>query len=378
MRVLLDVSDVPDEPDGTGVYVVNLVRALDAGAEIRLELLARSGDRARWRALAPRSRVHDRVPANRILRQGWWQVGATRTARRLGVELWHGPQHRLPARLPTRSVVTVHDMTPFDHPEYYARSVWTREQDTIRSSVAAADVVVAVSRSTAERVRELLEPRGPVLVAPHGVDRSRFRPIDDERGLEADRHALEEVGVRSPFLAHVGAIEPRKNVTGLVDAFARLMPSHPDLQLVLAGRPGWHSDDVERVVRHHGAGERVRTLGFVDSAVVAALYRRAEAVVAPSHAEGFGLPALEALACGAPLVASAGTPMEELAAGAAVLVRPGQDEELASAIERVLDDPRLAERLRAAGPRVAGRYSWGLCARAHIDAYRHATERVAA
>jgi len=251
-------------------------------------------------------------------------------------------------------------------------------QRMIRASVERADILVAVSNDTAERLRRILQPTRPIVVAPHGVDRGRFRPAGRQELVDADLAALAAVDVAPPFLAFVGTLEPRKNVPGLVEAFTAVAPRHPGLRLVLAGRAGWAADEVDRAVRRSEFRDRIRVLGYVDVEMLPALYRQAAAVVYPSIAEGFGLPALEALACGAPLVTTTGTPMAEVTGEAAILVPPEDEKRLVEAIHRVLTSDRLVRGLREAGPRVAARYSWGLCARAHLDAYAAAVGRVGA
>lgn len=369
MRVLVDVSEVADEPVGTGVYVLNLTRALAAGRQVDLHLLARRGDARRWRSLAHGARVHDRVPVAGLPRRLWDWFGRRRFVRRLGADVWHGPDAAVPGDVETRTVVTIHDLTVIEHPELHDAATLAERRRALRSAVSAADVIVAVSNDTAARVHENFHPRAPVMVAPHGVDTARFRPAGDEATRDADRERLRSLGVEPPFVAFVGTMEPRKNLPGLVEAFARIAPDHPDLRLVIAGRRGWRADEVNTAVRRSGLGDRIVLLGFAPPDALPALYRTAEMVVHPSLGEGFGLPALEALACATPLVTTAGSAMEEVAGDAAVLVPTPEPKPLAEAVERVLSDRRLRERLREAGPRAAGRYSWGRCARAHLDAY---------
>ena len=370
MRVLVDVSAVPEEPVGAGVYTINLVGALDAGADVDLEVLTRTDDRARWRRIAPHSRVHAKVPTSRPLRLAWEQAMAPRLARSLDVAVWHGPHYTLPLRYEGPKVVTIHDMTFFENPEFHERAKVVFFQRMIRAAAERAKVIVAVSDDTAGRLRRILNPQVPVVVAPHGVDRSRFRPAGDDATVAADLATLDAVGVTPPFLAFVGTLEPRKNVPGLIAAFAAVASDHPDLSLAIAGRPGWGASEVEAAVRKSGLADRIHLLGYAPPELLPVLYRTAAAVVYPSHAEGFGVPALEALACAAPLVTTSGTPMADMAGDAAVLVPPGDDVALARAVERVLSEERLSKALREAGPRVAGRYSWGVCARAHVEAYR--------
>ncbi len=369
MRVALDVSAVPDRPAGAGVYVVELVRALAARGGLDLHLVTRRADTARWEALAPGAALHPRVPKRRPVRLAWEQALAPGVARAAGATVWHGPHYTMPLRCPVPAVVTVHDLTLFDHPELHERAkVWFFRR-MIRAATRRAAVLVSVSASTARRLEELLAPDAPVLVVPHGIDHDRFRPLPPP-GAPDDLDLLARLGVRPPFVAFVGTIEPRKNVPALVRAFTTLAGRHPDLQLVIAGGRGWDGGALDRSVAASGLDDRVRRLGYVDDAVVPALYRRAAAVVYPALAEGFGLPALEALACGAPLVTTTGSAMEELVGDAALLVPAGDDAALTGALATALDEPGVAGRLRAAGPRQAAPYTWARCAERHVEAYR--------
>jgi glycosyltransferase involved in cell wall biosynthesis len=210
-----------------------------------------------------------------------------------------------------------------------------------------------------------------VFVVPHGVDHDRFRP--DDAGLDAEiRHRL---GVRTPYLLFVGTIEPRKAVPVLLAAFDRVAPDRPALSLVLAGRPGWGVADVDRSLAQLRSRDRVVRLGYVPDEAVPALLRGAAAAVYPAIEEGFGLPALEAMACGTPLVTTAGTAMAELANDAAALVAPGDVDQLTEAIVEVLDGGAVVEGRVRRGLLAAGEYTWSASAVGHIRAYRWAASR---
>jgi glycosyltransferase involved in cell wall biosynthesis len=368
VRLALDVSAVPARPVGAGVYTLNLVRALAALGEADLHLVARRGDGRRWAEAAPGATCHAVVPAARPARLAWEQARGSGFAVRHGVDVWHGPHYTLPLRLAGPGVVTVHDLTFFEHPEWHERSKIVFFRRIIRAAVARAAAVVAVSAATAEALSEVLAPEAPVLTIPHGVDHGRFHP--GPPGDTGDLRTLAGLGVRPPYIAFVGTMEPRKAVPVLVDAFARLAADRPELRLVVAGRDGWGSEAVRAAVAGSGVATRVVRVRWVPEPALPALFRQAAAVAYPSLEEGFGLPALEALACGAPLVTTAGSPMEAVAGEAALVVPPGNPGALAWALRRVLDDAGMDTRLRRAGPEAASTYTWEASAKAHLEAYR--------
>jgi len=368
VRLLLDVSAIPARPVGAGVYVLNLDRALEALGEADLHLLARRDDGHRWAGLAPRAICHPVVPTSRPARLAWEQARAGAFAARLGIEVWHGPHYTAPLVLGCPSVVTIHDLTFFDHPEWHQRAKVAFFRPMIRAAARRAGVLVAVSGATAERIEEVLDPEVPVLTIPHGVDHARFHPT--EPGDPADLAALRPLGVRPPYIAFVGTMEPRKAVPIVVEAFARLAATRPELRLVLAGRDGWGTEAVRAAVSASGVATRVARVRWVPDEALPALLRQAEAVAYPSLEEGFGLPALEALACGAALVTTVGSPMAEVAGDGALLVPAGNAGALAWALERLVDDASLRHRFRQGGPIAARPFTWETSARRHLDAYR--------
>jgi glycosyltransferase involved in cell wall biosynthesis len=371
-RVAIDVSAIPAQAAGAGFYVLRMVEALAAAGAVDLDLVAGAGDAGRWRTLAPSAQVHPVAPARRPARLAWEQTYAPRVARRIGADLWHGPHYTMPLRADPPRVVTIHDLTFFDHPEWHERAKVVYFRPMMRAAARRADLLIAVSEFTARRLEDVLHPSVPVRIIPHGVDHGRFRP-DGPGAPDADEDLarLADLGVRPPFVAFVGTLEPRKDVPGLVRAFARIAADRPELQLVLAGRAAWGRAAVGSAVAASGVADRVVRLGYVDEDVPPALYRRAAAVAYPSFEEGFGLPSLEALACGAALVTSEGTAMADVAGDAALLVRPGAADALADALAALVDDTDgVANRLRAAGPATAAPYTWEACAAAHVAAYR--------
>lgn len=372
LSVSLDVSAIPDPPRGAGRYVTELVRALDRTGEIRLYLFARRGDGSRWAELAPGAEVLAVVPPARPVRLGWEQLVLPRRLRHLRIAVHHSPHYTMPERSSRPVVVTIHDCTYFDHPEWHERSKVLVFRRAMRVSARRAAELVCVSGVTAAEFERLCAPTAPVSVIPHGVDHDRFRP--DEPAPGADAAALAAAGVRPPYVAFVGTVEPRKDIPTLVAAYDRVATDHPDLRLVLAGGAGWgraaqQLDDAVAASPHR---DRILRTGFLPEPALPALLRNAAAVAYPSLAEGFGLPALEALACGAPLVTTAGSAMAEVAGSAARLVPPGDVSALAEALRGLLaarPDP-------APGLQHSRAYTWEACADAHLRVYRRAADRL--
>lgn len=368
MRVLLDVSAVPAEPVGAGVYTLELARGLSARPEVSLVLLTRRGDEGRWATIAPGSTVVAAVPPSRPARLVWEQVRAPGLARRLAVDLWHGPHYTMPIRLTVPAVVTVHDLTFFDHPEWHERSKVEYFRRMIRASTARANGIVCGSEFTEARLHAHTDPVGTVTVIPYGVDHDRFAPATAEDTAD-ELAALGRLGIRAPYVGFLSTIEPRKNVAGLVRAFARIAPGRPDLQLVLAGGRGWGVDTVHRAIEQSRVATRINRPGYLDDELVPAFYRHAAVIAYPSFEEGFGFPALEALACGAPVVTSRGSALEEVVADAALTVDATDDAAIAEAIERALE-PVCARDLRARGPRRARGFRWDDSIDAHVALYQ--------
>lgn len=368
VSVGIDVSAIPDDPRGAGRYVIELVSALHRRREIELHLQTRRHDGKRWSALAPGSDVRAVVPDSRPKRLAWEQIAGPRFVDRWGVDVHHGPHYTMPevARLPR--VVTVHDLTFFDHPEWHEKVKVAVFKRAIRAAAKLADAIVCVSAPTARRLHELLDPQCPVHVIPHGIDHERFNATDDVDDLAR----LAAVGVRPPYVAFWGTLEPRKDVATLVAAFDRIAADHPDLQLAVGGGSGWGNDAFEQAVARSPHAGRIARTGYLPDATLPAFARRAEAVVYAAFEEGFGLPAIEALACGArALVTTEGSVMDELTAGAAWLAPAGDGDALASVLDRLLSPTTADERTRKRdlGLEVATTFTWEATAAAHERVY---------
>lgn len=367
LTVGIDVSAIPARPAGAGRYVVELVRALSERDDVRLVVLSRRGDVARWR-VASAPTVLGIAPSSMMGRLFYGEVllgGALR--RRASLDVLHGPHYTLPVGRGTPAVVTVHDLTLIEHPEWHQRSKALFFQRALRLATRRADVVVVPSEFVARAFRRHFGEKVPIRAIPHGVDHERFVPEEPFAG--ADEGVLARHGLHGPYIFSIATTEPRKNLPRLVGAFASISARRPDLRLVLAGGSGWKNEALEDAIVRSGVESRIERLGYVPDDEVPALLRSAAVVAYPSIEEGFGLPALEALACGAPLVTTAGSAMAEVTGDAALLVDASSEREIALALEAAIDDSEETRRRRATGIERAKGFTWAASAASHLDAY---------
>ncbi|HUX03489.1 MAG TPA: glycosyltransferase family 1 protein [Acidimicrobiales bacterium] len=369
MRVALDVSAVPATPAGAGRYIVEIARRLPA-MDVSTTLVTRRDDAKRWAAWSPDALLAPVVPTSRG-RRLWYEAGRLgRSATARGVDVWHGPHYTMPRRATTPCVVTIHDLTFFTNPEWHERAKVAYFRRAIEYSARHAAVLISVSDFTARLMDEVLADHAPVVVAPHGVDLERFTTEQRDDELLFRTHAL-PWGVA--FVLFVGTLEPRKGLDVLAAAFEEVARTNPEVELWIAGQRGWGQRSIDALVARHPASARIRRLGFVDDEVLPALFRQAHCVAYPSRGEGFGLPVLEAMACGATVVTSAGTVMAEVAGGHAILTTPGDSTALAEAVNASLALDQGERRARALAARArAELFTWDASLERHVQAYQRA------
>ena len=366
MRVALDVSSAPAHLAGAGRYMRELAERLP-GEGVATTLVTRRHDAQRWREWSPESTLAPIVPDRRVSRLAYeaWGLGTSAAAQR--AQVWHAPHYTMPRRGSTRTVVTVHDLTFFTNPEWHERSKVSFFRRALRYAARHADVLVSVSEFTADLIDDFLPDHAPVVVAPHGVDLRHF-------SLEgfADETLLRSNGLPAevPYVLFVGTAEPRKGLDVLLRAFSDVARDDRSLELWIAGQAGWGARVVDETPLDASVRSRVRRLGFVSDEVLPALLRRSRLVAYPSRGEGFGLPVLEALACGAMVVTSRATVMADVAAGTATLATAGDETDLREAIAATLMLDDAARTLRShAGRARAEHFTWGASLAQHLAAY---------
>jgi glycosyltransferase involved in cell wall biosynthesis len=283
------------------------------------------------------------------------------------IDVFHSPDFTLPpVRQGTRTIVTVHDLSFLRMPDCFEPSLLAYLVANVPRAVARADWVLADSESTRHDLIALLgAPADRVSVIYPGIE-PRFRPI-------AAADALQRVRARyrlpQRFLLSLGTVQPRKNYVGLMKALARL--SEPDVSLVIAGGRGWLSDGIYRAVEELGLGTRVQFLGFVDDVDLPALYNLAVLFVLPSLYEGFGIPLLEAMACGTPVIAADNSSLPEVVGDAGILVNAHDADALAEAMQQLLGDSEQRRELARRGLARARQFTWQHASQQLLSTYRH-------
>ena len=276
------------------------------------------------------------------------------------------PAHVIPINHP-KSVVTIHDLGYLHVPEGHTDRQRRMLDYTTRWSVRTAAHIIAISETTK---RDLVEryrvAEQNITVIPHGVNTSLTRP-DDVTIAET----MQRLGLTRPFVLAVGTVQPRKNYDGLARALGAIKIAGLPHQLVIAGKRGWLADEVHRKIDASGNADRVHQLGYVSEHDLAALYAAADLMVFPSWYEGFGLPALEAMQCGTPVVSSNRGALPESVGDAGLIVDPGDEAALGQTLVRGLTDDALRQRLIAAGRRRAREFTWERTARLTLEVLRN-------
>jgi glycosyltransferase involved in cell wall biosynthesis len=308
----------------------------------------------------------------------WLTLPTRSSVRRLGRDLallasrWQADvihaTYIAPFRASSPVVISVHDVSFKRYPEYFSLRDRVLFTTLLPGSLRrAAAVLTLSSHARDELLRFYPGLRTPIYIVPAAPGAS-FRPLD----REASASAMARVGVRRPFLLAVGSLQPRKNLVRLVEAFRRLHSAQPDVQLVIVGPGGFRSEWVERTIVSRGLSEAVLLPGYLPEEDLIALYNGAIALVYPSVYEGFGLPVVEAMACGCPVIAANTSSLPEVAGDAAILVDPFDASALHAAMLDVVTDARRSGELGARGIARAAHFSWARTAAAALAAYRAA------
>jgi len=355
---------------GIHSYILQLIQHLPAAdAQLRFTVFAGhtwvAPHMLRWQT----SRWPTENPWGRIVWEQWAQPWAVRRA---GVHLLHALAFVSPLVAVVPTIVTVHDLSFLRYPERFRPANRLYLSIMTRLSCRRARRIIAVSQATADECTQLLGVSPlRIDVIPHGVDHERFHPLTHAQVTRF----RQEKSLPDRFVFFLGTLEPRKNLTTLIEAFARTDAVRRGVKLVIAGGKGWYYHEIFKRAGVLGLADAVHFPGFVSDADLSLWYNAATAFVYPSVYEGFGMPLLEAMACGAPVISSAASCLPEVVGDAGLLVSPQDTDGLAEAMDRLLTDADLHGDLSRQGLARAAAYTWDATAQATIASYRRALEK---
>jgi len=294
------------------------------------------------------------IKTNLITRR-WWAIGLPAFVRGAGLNLFHGTNYEVPLRNREQNVLTVHDLSVFSYPETHNRRIATRARRRLPIMLRSAARIITPTEAVKRELIERFQITPDIVAVTPEAPRKAFHPMhkDDAAAFK------QRLGIADDFILFVGTIEPRKNLLTLVRAFAELLRnSEHKPQLVIAGPKGWLTAEFDQAVAEGVFGDRLLMIGYVGDDDLRALYSSCKAFVYPSLYEGFGLPPLEAMACGAPVIASRIPAHLETLAAAAHFVEPTNERALAKAIGALLDSEIERNRMSRSGIEHASRFSW--------------------
>lgn len=374
MRIGIDYTAAVRQGAGIGRYTRGLIRAL---AELDQEtpyLLFSAGRDPDPRPWPPNFRQRSLPLSDRHLAILWqrlrlpvpieWFTGP--------LDLFHSPDFVLPPVRRARTALTVHDLSFLRYPECFSPPLLRYLLNAVPRSIERADLVLADSEHTQRDLDELLGVPGERVRVVHAGVEPAFAP----RPPAEVTAVRQRYGIQRPYLLGLGTLQPRKNFVRLIEAYRLLRQEHQiPHQLVIGGGRGWLHEPIVEAIETHHLQDDVLLIGFVEDTDLPALYTGADLFAFPSLYEGFGIPVLEAMACGTPVVAASASSLPEVAGDAALLVPPTDVAALAEALWRALDDTDLRADLRARGLAQARRFTWRASAQHLRECYRELMER---
>ena len=373
MRIGIDGIPLAPPRAGIGHYTFELARSLaallpedefEAIAPVPIMLDAEEG------IPVPTNLKSVYVPVNTISRR-WWRFGLPLYVRRNRLDLFHGTNYNLPLWSGCRTVVTIHDLSLLLHSNTHREDLVRRARTRLPVVTRIANRIITDSESVKREISEHLNVSPEKITAVPLAPRRAFYPADPQRAPQICR----ELGVEDDFILFVGTVEPRKNLITLVRAFEELLhTTELRPQLVIAGAKGWLTDELFANVDATARRERILFTGYISDEQLRALYSSCRLCVYPSLYEGFGLPTLEAMACGAAVITSRIPVMIETVGTSARLIEPTEVSDLTAALVELLTDENARRHFATSGLQRAAEFTWERTAKSTLEVYREALQ----
>ena len=374
MKIGIDATSLPEHPVGAGRYILHLIESLAhiiTNDELivfihhnrRHLLKLTEGDHIRLVV------IKDKNVAWRLI---WEQTHLPGLTKKLKLDILHSPHYTMPFVHPCASIVTFHDMGFFLYPALYTTPKRVLFPLVMRQSARRSDALIAVSDSTrVDAIRLLKLPPQKITTIHLGVT-PNFRLISDGTILENVRQKYK---LPEKFLLYVGTVEPRKNLVELLNAYKLLLARLPHQHLVIAGQLGWMYQDILAKLKDEVLRDKVYLAGYIPQEDLPAIYNLADIVIYPSLYEGFGLPVLEAMACGTPVITTNKSSIPEIVGDAGILLPEPDEETIFEAMLNLLNDPEKRREFSEKGLLRAAGFTWEATARATLEVYRRVMAR---
>ncbi len=382
MRIGIDISQIVYEGTGVATYTRSLVEALLRGDRENEYVLFGSSLRNRGplnefvkKLAADNVRKRFSLLPPKLLEFLWNGIHIFPIENFTGeLDVWHSSDWLEPPTRKAKRVTTIHDLTVFKYPETFTprggHNIVENQKRKLHFVKHYSDMVIAVSESTKRDIMEILDiPEKKIKVIYEAAGKNFF-----QRGAEAIEAVKKKFQIKGDYLLCVGTREPRKNLGTAILAFAEIAAANKDLCLVIAGKYGWGEESLKVKLQSSQLGQRVKILGFVEEEDLACLYSGTTAFIYPSFYEGFGLPILEAMSCGCPVITSNLGAMKEIAGEAAILVNPKSSEEVAGAISKIYRNQKTSQRLKLESLKRAKEFSWEKAALETLQIYQSLAE----
>lgn len=370
MRIVFDGRVIQYGKSGVGVYAESLLNAIsDIDTSNRYEILSHGNigsHNGKFEYIKTGFRF-DSHPAGDL----WEQIYLPFHLKRKKTDIFHSPTFHVPLiSFGTKKVVTIHDLVSFRFPQTQPKSFVAYSRFMIKAAAKFADGIITSSMATKIEIKDILKVNEEKVHVVYGAPRSIFKTIED-------KEAIKEMQIRCNlpcrFILFVGSLEPRKNIGNLIYAFSSMKKKGIIHKLILCGGAGWMNEQerLRELAQVSGVGNDVIFTGYVPDADLPAFYNLADIFVYPSLYEGFGLPPLEAMACGCPVITSNTSSLPEVVGDAAIMVNPYDVEGLADAMCRVLTNNELRLKMKKQGIERAKMFSWTRCAAETLEVYKN-------
>jgi len=371
MNIGIDATSIPKDKTGVGVYLINLIEEISKlDYNNKYYIFVQNDDIDEFRVDNDNFTIvsiNSKIYRKTFFRLFWEQFELPLKLKQLNIDVLHSPHYTTPLFTKIKKIVTFHDMTFYITPEVHTFFKRTLFKLYMLVSSKFADKILTVSKSTSNDVQNILNVKPEKITVTYNAKSYIYRPIDDSSKIETVKN---KYNISNKYILFVGTLEPRKNIKNLIMAFNKYKKNNKSkIKLVIVGKKGWMYEEIFEIVKTKKLENEVIFTGFVDLEDLPFLYNGAEAFIYPSIYEGFGIPVLEAMSCGTPVVTSNISSMPEIIGDAGLTINPKDSNELFQAIKTLLINKDLRKKYGKKGLERSRKFTWKNCAKITLATY---------